>query len=599
MMLRPLSLAVLLALPAALPSPAASAATVASVAQSPSQQLEQLFAEHWEQSLQRSPLRATFIGDPRYNDQLPNSLSPQFREESIAFANKWLARYKSTDPATLDPQTRLSYEIMVRSLELELEGYRFRSDLMPLNQFYNLAGQMAELGSGKSAQPFATVKDYDDWLARAGKLPVLLAQVQANMAEGVKIGMVQPKVLIAKVLPQLDALIRDKPEDTLFWQPIANLPATFPDADKARLTEAYRKLIAEQLMPAYRQLRRYVNDEYLARGRDSVGMAALPDGKAMYAYRVRVSTTTDMTPVQLHEIGLSEVARIHAEMHGVMTEVGFKGSLQDFFKFMTTDKRFEFASEQALLDAYNALRVKVDAGVPRLFAVTPKAQFEIRPTEAFRAASAAGGDYQRPGKNGSRPGVFSVNTHDLPTRKTWDMEDLYLHEAIPGHHFQLAIQQELEGIPAFRQFGSESAFSEGWGLYAESLGKELGVYTDPYMYFGKLQGELWRAIRLVVDTGLHDRDWTRAKVIEYMMANSAVPESEAVSEAERYMAIPGQALSYKVGQMKIRELRTRAEAALGDRFDVREFHDQVIKDGSLPLSVLEAKIDRWIAARKA
>jgi uncharacterized protein (DUF885 family) len=306
-----------------------------------------------------------------------------------------------------------------------------------------------------------------------------------------------------------------------------------------------------------------------------------------------------MTPEQLHAIGLSEVARIHGEMHEVMKEVGFKGNLQDFFKFVTTDKRFEFANEKTLLDAYNALRVRVDAGVPKLFAVTPKAKFEIRPTEEYRAKSAAGGEYQGPSEDGSRPGIFYVNTYDLPTRKTWDMEDLYLHEAIPGHHFQISIQQELTGVPAFRRFGGDTAYVEGWALYTESLGKELGVYTDPYMYFGKLQGELWRAIRLVVDTGLHDKNWSREQVIKYMRDNSAVTEVDAVAEAERYMAIPGQALAYKVGQMKIRELRTRAEKALGDKFDVREFHDQILKDGSLPMSVLDAKIDRWIASKKA
>jgi uncharacterized protein (DUF885 family) len=295
---------------------------------------------------------------------------------------------------------------------------------------------------------------------------------------------------------------------------------------------------------------------------------------------------------------LSEVARIHGEMQTVMKEVGFKGSLQDFFKFVTTDKRFEFKDEKSLLDAYNSLRVRVDAGVPKLFSVTPKAKFEIRPIEAFRAKSSAGGEYQGPSEDGSRPGIFYVNTYDLPSRKTWDMEDLYLHEAIPGHHFQISIQQELSGVPAFRRFGGDTAYVEGWALYTESLGKELGVYTDPYMYFGKLQGELWRAIRLVVDTGLHSDNWSRDQVIKYMRDNSAVTETDAIAEAERYMAIPGQALAYKVGQMKIRELRTRAEKALGDKFDVREFHNQILKDGSLPMSVLDAKIDRWIASQK-
>jgi uncharacterized protein (DUF885 family) len=602
MSLRPLSLAILLALPLSLPALAADASdapATAELAGTKAQQAEKMYVDFWEESLRRNPVQATYVGDNRFNDQLPNFFSPQYRQESIDFDKKWLARFEAIDPNDLQGQTRLSYDIMVRNLKLSLESYQYRTDLMPLSQFFNIAGLFAQLGSGTSAQPFKTVKDYDNWLARASKGPALFAQMETNMREGVKIGMVQPKILMAKVLPQLDALIKDKPEETLFWQPIVNMPKDFSEADKKRLTEAYRTLIATQLMPAYRDLRKYVNDEYLPKGRETVGISALPNGKALYAYNVKVSTTTDMTPEELHAIGLSEVARLQGEIRGVMQATGFKGSLQDFFKFVITDKRFEYPTEKALLDAYNALRVKVDSGVPKLFAVTPKAGFEIRPIEAFRAKSSAGGEYQGPSEDGSRPGIFYVNTFDLPTRKTWDTEDLYLHEAIPGHHFQIAIQQELSGIPAFRRFGGDTAYVEGWALYTETLGKELGVLTDPYQYFGSLQGELWRAIRLVVDTGLHNKDWSREQVIKYMHENSAVAEPDAVAEAERYMAIPGQALAYKVGQMKIRELRTRAEKALGDKFDPREFHDQILKDGSLPLSVLDAKIDRWIASKKA
>ena len=465
-------------------------------------------------------------------------------------------------------------------------------------QFGNIVGSFAQLGSGTSAQPFKTVQDYDNWFKRASKVPELLAQMQVNMREGMKIGMVQPKVLMIKVLPQLDGIVSDKLEDSIFWLPIKNMPASFSAADKSRLTEQYRSLITGQINPSIKQLRTFVNDEYLPACRDTVGMQGLPDGQAIYAYRAKASTTTDLTPKQLHEIGLSEVARIHGEIRKIMAETNFKGSLQDFFHFMDTDKQFEYKDEQALLDRFNALRVKIDKKIPEFFAVTPKAGFEIRPIEAFRAASSAGGEYQGPSEDGTRPGIFYVNTYDLPTRKTWDSEDLYLHEAIPGHHFQIAIQQELTGIPKFRRFGGETAYAEGWGLYTETMGKELGVFTDPYMYFGGLQGELWRAIRLVVDTGLHDKGWTREQVIKYMRDNSAVSETDAIAEAERYMAIPGQALAYKVGQLKIRELRTHASNELGEKFDVREFHDQVLKDGSLPMSVLEAKIDRWIASKK-
>ncbi|ODS64022.1 MAG: hypothetical protein ABS41_04195 [Arenimonas sp. SCN 70-307] len=604
MTLRPLALALALALAGCTPAggpdtavPAAPAVT-AEQAAARAAQLQQLYADFWEASLALNPLQATFVGDPRYNDQLPDFFSAEFRAKESAFARDWLGRAQAIGSDGLQGQDLLSYQIFVRDLESEIEGERFPDWQQPLNQFYNLTGLFAQLGSGTGAQPFATVQDYDNWLARAGNFPQLMQTMQANMREGMASGVVQPKVLMQKVIPQIDALIKDKPEDTLFWRPVANFPEGTSEADKARLTEAYRTLIADQLMPAYRELRRFVAEEYLPACRDTVSLSALPDGEAWYAYRVRQSTTTDLSPAQIHDIGLAEVARIHGEMDAVMQQVGFTGSRAEFFTFVTSDKQFEFESEEALLVAYRALEAKVNERVDELFSLTPRAPFEIRPVEAFRAQSAAGGSYMPPSQDGSRPGIFYVNTYDLPTRKTWDAEALYLHEAIPGHHFQIALQQELEGLPAFRRFGGETAFIEGWGLYAESLGKELGVYTDPYQYFGRLQAELWRAIRLVVDTGLHSKGWTREQVIDYMKANSATSDTEAVSETERYIAIAGQALAYKVGELKIQELRDRAEAELGDNFDIRGFHAEVLQDGSVPLAVLEAKIDRWIASKK-
>jgi uncharacterized protein (DUF885 family) len=568
------------------------------VALSKSEQLEQMYADYWEAGLKRNPVQATYVGDNRYNDQLPNFYAPAYRQESIAFAKNWLNKFEAIDASDLNGQTRLSYDIMVRSLKLELEGYQHRTDLMPLNQFNNIVGSFAQLGSGSSAQPFKTVKDYDNWLKRANKMPALLNQMQANMREGMKMKMVMPKVLMNKVLPQLDELAKAKVEDSVFWMPIKNMPADFSAADKKRLTEQYRQLIGKKITPAIQSLHRFVKNDYLPACRDSVGMQGLPNGQAIYAYNAKLSTTTEQTPAQLHAIGLAEVNRIHREIRGIMKQVKFKGNLQEFFQFMDSDKQFLYKDEKALLDRFNALRVKVDKKIPQYFSVTPKAGFEIRPIESFRAASAAGGEYQGPSEDGTRPGIFYVNTYDLPTRKTWDSEDLYLHEAIPGHHFQIALQQELTNIPKFRRFGGDTAYIEGWALYTETIGKELGVFTDPYMYFGGLQGELWRAIRLVVDTGLHDKGWSREQVIKYMRDNSAVSEVDAIAEAERYMAIPGQALAYKVGQLKITELRARAKKSLGKNFDVREFHDQVLKDGSLPMSVLEAKIDRWIASKK-
>ncbi|QDH69495.1 DUF885 domain-containing protein [Marilutibacter alkalisoli] len=574
------------------------AATTAD-AEARAERLDALYEQYWEEMLELNPLSATFQGDPRYNDRLPNFLSEEYRQQSHDFTSRWLKAIEDIGPDGLQGQDLISYEIFVRKARIELEGEQFPGWQQPVNQFYNIASTIVQLGSGTGAQPFKTVKDYDDWAKRASQVPVLFDQAIANMKIGVENGVVQPRALMEKVLPQLDALIKDAPEDTLFWGPIKSMPESFDEADRERLAADYKALIGDSLMPAYRELREYIASEYLPHTRDSAGMDKLPDGEAWYAFNARNRTSTDLTPARIHQIGLDEVARIHGEIRGVMAEVGFEGTLQDFFEFMQNDPQFTFESEDALLAYYRGLEDKINEKVPDLFSLTPKAPFEIRPVEPFRAQSAAGGSYMRPSEDGSRPGIFYVNTYDLPTRKTWDAEDLYLHEAIPGHHFQLALQQELTDLPKFRRFGGETAFSEGWGLYAESLGKDLGVYTDPYNYFGYLQNELWRAIRLVVDTGLHSKDWTREQVIAYMLENSAESETQATAEAERYMAIPGQALAYKIGELKIQELRARAEKALGDDFDIREFHAEVLKDGSVPLGVLEAKIERWIAGRKS
>ncbi len=587
---------------ATMPNPAgqtrAPAASTQTTAPAKAERLDALYAQYWEETLALNPLAATFQGDPRYNDQLPNFLSEDYREKSRAFTRRWLDTVQAVGAEGLQGQDLLSYQIFVRNAQQDIAGYQFPGWQQPINQFYNFAATAVQLGSGTGAQPFKTVQDYDNWLKRAAQIPVLFDQTIANSRLGMKNGVVQPRALMQKVVPQLDALIKDKAEDTLFWRPVTTMPDTFSAADKARLTTDYRRLIETQLMPAYRELRDFVANDYMPATRTSAGLDKLPNGQAWYAYNVSNTTSTDLTPARIHQIGLDEVARIHGEIRKVMVQVGFKGSMQEFFKFMSDDPRFTFKDEDALLAYYRSLEDKVNQKVPELFSLTPKASFEIRPVEAFRAQSAAGGSYMRPSEDGSRPGIFYVNTYDLPSRQTWDAEDLFLHEAIPGHHFQLALQQELTDLPMFRRFGSEIAFSEGWGLYSESLGRELGLYQDPYSYFGYLQNELWRAIRLVVDTGLHSKSWTREQVIAYMLENSATSETPAISETERYMAIPGQALAYKIGELKIQELKQRAQTKLGNRFDIREFHAEVLKDGSVPLDVLEAKIDRWIASKR-
>ncbi|WP_425477892.1 DUF885 domain-containing protein [Vulcaniibacterium tengchongense] len=575
-----------------------AAAAPAQDAAAKAAQLNKIYADYWEAYLKLNPVLATFTGDARYNAELPDFGSQQYRDELRKFHQDWLAKVEAVGADGLTGQDLLNYNIFTKDARDAIASFEFPGWMLPVNQMDSTASLAVQFGSGNGAQPFKTVQDYDNWLKRAARIPVLFDTEIGNMKQGIAAGVVQPRVLMEKVVPQLDALIKDKPEDTLFWGPVQNFPKDFSDADKQRLAEAYRKLIAEQLMPAYRKLRAFIADEYLPKTRDTVGLDKLPNGAAWYAFNAKQSTTTDLTPAQIHDIGLREVERIHGEMRKVMEQVGFKGTLQEFFDYVQTDRKFEFKSEDELLKYYRALEDKVNRKIPEQFSLVPKSPFEIRPVEPFRAKSAAGGQYYPPSEDGTRPGIFYVNTYDLPSRKIWDAEDLYLHEAIPGHHFQIALQIELKDMPAFRRWSIQSAFAEGWGLYAESLGKSLGVYTDPYSYFGYLQNELWRAIRLVTDTGLHSKGWSREQVIEYMKQNSAVSDTTAVAEAERYIAWPGQALAYKIGELKIKELRARAEQALGPKFDVREFHAEVLKDGAVPLDVLEGKIDRWIAAKR-
>jgi len=567
--------------------------------------LNAMYSEYWEESLKLNPVSATFAGDPRYNDQLPNFLTKEFEDKSRAFSQKYLDRAKAIGADGLNGQDRLSYDIFTQAREAELEDFAFPDRLLPIDQFYNIANMFAQLGSGTSAQPFATVKDYEDWLKRAALGPAIFDQAIANMREGVKAGIVQPKVLMQKVLPQLDALVVEDPTKSIFWGPIEKMPQQFPAADRERLTTAFRTLITTQLNPAYRRLRAYINDEYLPKCRDTVGMGALPNGAAWYNQKVHDNTTKSMNAAQIHEIGLSEVARIQDGMRGVAKELGYDKptksltELKAFFDWMKARPDMYFGSKDELLGAYQKFHAEVDPVLPAFFNLRPKTNYEVRLVEPYREASASAGSYQGPSLDGSRGGIFFVNAYDLKARPKWALASLSLHEAAPGHHFQISLQRELKDLPVFRRFGSnDTAYVEGWGLYAEYLGYEMGMYKDPVARFGALDAELWRAIRLVTDTGLHLKGWTRQQTLDYMFANSPAEQTRAVSEAERFMAIPGQALAYKIGQLKIVELRKRAEKALGPKFKVAEFHDEVLRDGSVPLDVLEQKIDRWIAAKK-
>jgi uncharacterized protein (DUF885 family) len=558
--------------------------------------LEALYADYWEEQLRRYPLRGTSLGDARFHGELTNTQSQAFRDESLRLEQVWLDRVRAVDATTLTGQALLSRDIFVSSRERSIAMARFPEWMLAVSQLGNPAATVAQLGAGSRGQPFTTVAEYEAWLKRGAAFPAVFDQTIANLRAGMQAGVVQPRIVVEKTLPQFDALIRDKPEDTVMWGVVARMPEAFAPADRERLTAAYRALIADQLLPAFVRLRDFLRDEYLPASRATVGLAALPDGAAWYAELAKRYTTTDLTPEQIHQIGLDEVKRITAEMEQVKAQVGFKGELQAFFRFMNEDAQFAFKSEQDLLDRYNALRPRIEPNIPTQFSLLPKAGFEIKLVEPFRAASAPAASYQGPSQDGTRPGVFYANAFDLPSRRSWEIESIFVHEAIPGHHFQIALQQELTGLPAFRRYGGETAFVEGWGLYAESLGRDVGLYTDPYQYFGRLQAEIWRANRLVVDTGLHAKGWTREQAIAQMRDTSAISETNAVIEVERYIANPGQALAYKIGELRLQKLRDHAEQVLGANFDPRAFHRAVLEDGALPLDVLEAKIDRWLAA---
>jgi len=560
-------------------------------------ELHALFDEHFERNLEMNPVRATFIGDDRYNDRLANSNSPEYRAADEAMDKEFLQRLLEIDRSQLNYQDQLSYDIFRINREVSLERNLFPFHLQPINQFYSITNSFVRLGSGASAHPFKTVKDYDDFLSRADDFSIIIDQLIINMKEGMREGVVQPRILMEKLQPQIDAHIVENVEDSNFYAPVENMPEDFIPEDRERLTAAYEDKIMNTIIPSYQRISNFLGDDYLGAARETVGLYAQPNGVSWYEFMVRLRTTTDMTPEQIHQIGLDEVARIHGEMHGVMEAVGFDGDLKEFFEYMNTDPQFFFDEPEQLIQGYRDMSDHISELSKGLFEIFPKTGFEVRRVEPFREKSASGGSYQAGTPDGARVGIFYANAYDLTARPNWAMESLYLHEAIPGHHFQIMIQRENEDLPEFRRFGRFTAFSEGWGLYAESLGKEIGVYTDPYQYFGGLNAELWRSIRLVVDTGIHAKGWSRQQVLDFMYENSAVAEARAVSEAERFMAIPGQALAYKVGQLKIREIRDTAEARLGEKFDVKAFHTEVLRDGAMPLAMLESKIDRWIDAQ--
>ena len=556
--------------------------------------VDTIFAQYFEERLRIFPLEATYAGDNRFNDYLTIDISESFRDTLRNFYQLYLARLEDIQTDGLSETQRLNYDILKRDLQMSLDGLKFKDNLMPVNQFWAMPLTFAQLGSGKSSQPFKTVEDYDNFLGRMEDYKSYSDTIISNMKRGAAENIVLPKVLAEKMLPQYKALVTQDITQNLFYQPVQNFPADFSEEDKKRLTEAYKKAITEQIIPAYQNLYNYINTEYLPATRATSGISGIPGGEDYYKYLVKYWTTTDMTPDEIFELGQKEVARIRSEMEKVKNEVGYKGNLQAFFKHLRSDpKFFPFTSAQQVLDRFRSIHDTMKPYLAKSFNNTPKTPFEIRQTEKFREASASA-EYSPGTPDGSRPGIFYV---PIPNPKEYnpnEMESLFLHEAIPGHHYQISLQQENPNLPKFRQFSWYGAYGEGWALYSESLGKELGLYTDPYQYFGRLSAEMHRAIRLVVDVGMHTKGWTREQAIEYSLQNEATSRDDAIAEIERYMAIPGQALSYKIGELKILELRRKAEQALGDKFSLAAFHDEVLEDGVLPLDVLEKKINRWI-----
>jgi len=564
--------------------------------QTKAQQLDRIYDEYWDASMRLNPLQATFQGDSRYNDQLPNILSAAYRQQSHDFTEQWLGKVEKIGPDGLTGQDLLSYQIFVRDARMSLAAEKYPTWMLPVSQYYNLGSIMAILGSGSGAQPFNTVQDYDNWSKRSLGIPALFDQAIANMRDGMRAGVVQPRDLMEKVLPQLDAVLKPTAEESIFWAPVRNMPDDFSDADKARITADYKRMIESRLMPAYRALRGFIATEYLPATRSSDGLSALPHGLDWYSQNIVQSTASTLTPQQIHAQGEQRVAQLQQQIAAVMKENRIRGSQQKLMRSMRTDKDFQYATPDALVTRYKQLQQQVGARLPSLLDTLPKARLEVRAVEADRAASAAAVGYQPPLPDGMRPGVLSVNTSALPSRRTWSAPVQYLHEGIPGHHVQLGLQQELDKLPRFRRLGGDVAFVEGWGLYAESLGDELGVYQDPYARIAYLQAALTRSARMVADTGVHAQGWSKKQAVEYLVKTADMPVEDATAEVERFMALPGQTLPNGLGELKMIELRDKAKAAQGASFDPRRFHAEVLRDGSMPLDILQAKIERWLAA---
>lgn len=564
--------------------------------QASSQKLNRLFEEYFEEHLRLSPIFATSIGDHRYDDRVGIGISEEHREKERNVYKSYLGKLAELNRDALEGHDRLSYDLFKYRLTLNLEGLQFNQHLLPIRQLFNTPVEFPLLGSGRGIHPFRTVKDYDNFLERVKDFQLWVDTAIANMRRGVEAGIAQPKVVMERTLPQLEAMIVSDLKQSILFQPILRMPPTFDETEKARLTQAYAQAIEEQVIPTYRKLHSFIRDEYLPRCRDSVGMYDLPGGSEWYAHLVKAHTTTNSTPEEILQLGLAEVERITGEINKLKGNSGFEGSLGQFASFLAKNTP-AYRTKEDLIKAYEGLRTRVAPLLPRLFGRLPKAPYEIRPIEEFRERSSPP-QYRSASPDGTRPAIFYVNAAGVSRGPVRRSESLFLHEAMPGHHLQISLQREQADLPSFRRFGSYTAFSEGWALYAENLGQELGLYTDPHQNFLRLNSERFRAVRLVVDVGLHHKGWTREQALKYMRENTLAGDPGAMLEIDRYIAWPGQALAYKIGQLKISAMRAKAEKVLGLRFDISVFHDELLKDGAMPLDLLEAKMNAWLTSQQ-
>jgi len=555
--------------------------------------LGDLFHEYWEDQLKHNPEFASSLGDKRYNDQT-SDYSVQAVNDALAREQKFLLRLASIDPTGFTDQEKTSQDLLIREFELDEEGAEFKDWEMPVNQMGGIYNDYPRLAAMLS---FTTVKDYDDWIARLHALPTAFAQVTENMSIGMEDGRVPPKYLLEKALDEVKQLANQKPEDSPLALPIKNFPAAIPAAEQERIKTAMLDAITKEDLPAYLRFARFLEVSYIPAGRAKPGIDSLPDGKKYYQFLIKQTTTTNLTADQIHQIGLDEVKKDEAEMLAIAQKLGFQ-DLKSFRESLKTNPKLHPASADALLDTYRGYLKPMQAKLPELFGTLPRAPFEVVAVPDFMAKNSAPAYYQPGTTDGSRPGRLFIDTYNAAERNLYGVESIAYHEGIPGHHLQISIAHELTGLPEFRKYGRYTAYTEGWGLYAERLGKDVGFYQDPYSDYGRLEADIWRAIRLVVDTGVHSESWTREQMVAYFHDHSNVDEPSVQAEVDRYIAWPSQALSYKIGQLKILELRDRAQKALGAKFDIRAFHDQVLDAGALPLDVLEKRVDAWIAKSK-